>query len=177
MKERKELEAILQYEFRDPSILEEALLADGAEPAISPTDANKHGNKRLALIGDALLRLVLVDDSIIGGGSTGMLVAYMDDNLANRPLADSDNICAAEASNTALHKDQKELGLSRFVKTAPAQQGQVYRVTGASTIEALIGAVWVDSQHDYKRVHHVVHNLDIGSELLQWEGHTFDDAP
>ncbi|KAK2684576.1 hypothetical protein QWA68_016807 [Fusarium oxysporum] len=160
MKERKELEAILQYEFRDPSILKEALLADGAEPANSRSDANKHGNKRLALIGDALLRLVLVDDSIMGGAST----------------AASHNICAAEASNTALNKDQKRLGLSRFIKTAPAQQGQVYRVTGASTIEAQIGAVWVDSQHDYKRVHHVVHNLNIGSDLLRWEDHTFDDA-
>ncbi|SPJ79168.1 uncharacterized protein FTOL_07559 [Fusarium torulosum] len=160
MKDRKELEAILQYEFRDPSILKEALLADGAEPANSATDPKKHGNKRLALIGDALLRLVLVDDSIIGGAST----------------AESQKICAAEASNTALHKDQKRLGLSRFIKTAPAQQGQVYRVTGASTIEALIGAVWIDSQHDYKRVHHAVHNLNIGQDLLRWEDHTCDDA-
>ncbi|KAH7184507.1 ribonuclease III domain-containing protein [Fusarium oxysporum] len=160
MKEQKELEAILQYQFRDPSILEEALLADGAEPTNSATDTRKHGNKRLALIGDALLRLVLIDDSIIGGASR----------------AESQKICAAEASNTSLHKDQKVLGLSKFIKTAPAQQGQVYRVTGASTIEALIGAVWVDSQHDYKRVHHAVHNLNIGSDLLQWGDHTFDDA-
>jgi ribonuclease-3 len=176
MKDRKELEAILQYEFRDPSILKEALLADGAEPANSATDPKKHGNKRLALIGDALLRLVLVDDSIIGGASTGILTAHMDNNLTNLPLAESHKICAAEASNTALHKDQKRLGLSRFIKTAPAQQGQVYRVTGASTIEALIGAVWIDSQHDYKRVHHVVHNLNIGTDLLRWEDHTFDEA-
>jgi ribonuclease-3 len=176
MKKRKELEAILQYQFRDPSILDEALLADGAEPANSATDAKKHGNKRLALIGDALLRLVLVDDSIVGGASTGISAARMGNNLANLPLAESHKICVAEASNAALHKDQKRLGLSRFIKTAPAQQGQVYRVTGASTVEALIGAVWVDSQHDYKRVHHAVHNLDIGSDLLQWEDHTFDDA-
>ncbi|KAG7403843.1 hypothetical protein Forpe1208_v016300 [Fusarium oxysporum f. sp. rapae] len=152
--------AILQYEFRDPSILEEALLADGAEPANSATDTKKHGNKRLALSGDALLCLFLVIDSIIGGAST----------------AESHNLCAAEASNTILHEDLKRLRLSRFTKTAPAQQGQVYRVTGASTIEALIGAVWVDSQHDYKRVHHAVHNLNIGPDLLRWEDHTFDDA-
>jgi ribonuclease-3 len=176
MKERKKLEAILQYQFRDPSILEEALLADGAEPTNSATDTRKHGNKHLALIGDALLRLVLIDDSIIAGASRGILAARMGNNLANLPLAESHKICAAEASNTALHKDQKVLGLSKFIKTAPAQQGQVYRVTGASTIEALIGAVWVDSQHDYKRVHHAVHNLNIGSDLLQWEDHAFDDA-
>jgi len=68
---RREIESILGYEFRDHALLDEALLASGAGPSKSPDDTRKHGNKGLALIGDAVLRLVIVDDGIIEGASTG----------------------------------------------------------------------------------------------------------
>nr|CEG04575.1 unnamed protein product [Fusarium clavum] len=71
------------------SILDEALLADSVEPANLAINAKKYGNKRLALIGDALLCLILVNNSIIGGAS----------------IAESYKICIAEASNAALYKD------------------------------------------------------------------------
>lgn len=70
-----EIESILQYEFRDHALLDEALVASGARPSTSRNDARKHGNKCLALIGDTLLRLVIVDDGIIGGASTGKIMA------------------------------------------------------------------------------------------------------
>jgi ribonuclease-3 len=73
MSANKDLETILQYEFRDSSLLDEALVAAGAGTSKSPDNARQHGNKALALIGDALLRLVIVDDGILAGASTGKL--------------------------------------------------------------------------------------------------------
>lgn len=61
-----QVEQTLQYRFKDPALLEEALLAAGAGPKKAKT-ARKKGNQVLALIGDALLRLVLVDDSVVAG--------------------------------------------------------------------------------------------------------------
>lgn len=47
------------------------------------------------------------------------------------------------------------------------------KTIGASTIEALVGAVWLDSGRDFVTVHHVIHNLHIGSGLTQSSTHQF----
>ena len=78
MTTREEVERILQYKFRDHTLLDEALVASGAGPSRSPNDARRHGNKGLALIGDALLRLVIVDDGIIEGASTGKFYSIVE---------------------------------------------------------------------------------------------------
>jgi ribonuclease-3 len=62
-----DIENILQYQFKDPALLEEALHANGSIPSTSLKDPRKHRNKALALIGDAILRLVVVSDGIDGG--------------------------------------------------------------------------------------------------------------
>lgn len=56
------VEDIINYEFRDKSLLIKALEAAGATMA-------SQGNKRLALIGDAALRLVLYECSYEGEAS------------------------------------------------------------------------------------------------------------
>lgn len=62
-----DIENILQYHFKDPALLNEALQADGSTPSLSKENPRKHGNKALAMIGDAVLRPVVIDDSIVGG--------------------------------------------------------------------------------------------------------------
>jgi ribonuclease-3 len=49
--------------------------------------------------------------------------------------------------------------------------GTVGRSTAASTTEALVGAVWMDSVHDFDTVHRVVHNLGIATQLSQDVNH------
>lgn len=73
MHEQQVIENILQYKFRDSVLLDEAITANGAGQSISRANARKHGNKALALIGDALLRLVLVDDGVKQGNTLGEL--------------------------------------------------------------------------------------------------------
>ncbi|KAG9249976.1 uncharacterized protein F5Z01DRAFT_630554, partial [Emericellopsis atlantica] len=84
-----------------------------------------HGKKSLALIGDALLRLILVDDSVsVGPG-------------------ECQRICSVEASNKAVLQLQSGQKLVHLIETSPCQKGWVSPVTGASTMEALLGALWI----------------------------------
>lgn len=59
------VEHLLQYRFRTAHIVEEALTAAGvAKSSDSPEtkESRLHGNMRLALLGDALIRLAVVDE-------------------------------------------------------------------------------------------------------------------
>jgi ribonuclease-3 len=62
---------IINYHFRNEELRYEATLAAGA----SVSDVNIHGpvqgNKDLALIGDALIRLVIDDQGYAEGATTG----------------------------------------------------------------------------------------------------------
>ncbi|KJK75830.1 hypothetical protein H634G_09194 [Metarhizium anisopliae BRIP 53293] len=153
-----QIEHALQYKFKDPALLEEALVAAGAGPKKAKT-AREKGNKVLALIGDALLRLVLVDDSVVAGQAPGKC----------------QHIISAEASNNNLQKLQQEWKLARFIKTPFKNKGNVPRTTGASTMEALVGAVWLDSGRDLRVVHHVIHNLKIGRSFIAGNMHNYGD--
>lgn len=71
MSSLESLQARLHYSFKDASLLEEALTAAGAAVSSSEMDEPVSGNKRLALIGDAVLRLSVLDDWYPCGSSTG----------------------------------------------------------------------------------------------------------
>ena len=53
-------QAIVGYNFVDPSILWESLQAPGAPPIATNGRNFSNGNKRLALLGDAVLKTVLL---------------------------------------------------------------------------------------------------------------------
>lgn len=65
------VEDILNYTFQDETLLNEAFIAEGAGVSRSRQNARQHGHKALAMIGDCLLRLVIVDDSILAGSTRG----------------------------------------------------------------------------------------------------------
>jgi ribonuclease-3 len=71
------IEKILQYHFQDPGLLEEALQADGLTPSRSLEDPRTYGNRGLALIGDAILRLVVVNDGIELGKTLSKFPVHM----------------------------------------------------------------------------------------------------
>ncbi|KAH7312768.1 hypothetical protein B0I35DRAFT_437708 [Stachybotrys elegans] len=97
MADHQEIEEILQYHFEHPDLLEEAITAPGIYRREYLNYTGAHGNKSLALIGDALLRLVLVDDGVKEGLSTGSC----------------HNICAEEVSNDTLFEVEKRCGLGK----------------------------------------------------------------
>jgi ribonuclease III len=162
-----QVEWALNYKFHDQKLLQEALIAAGAG-AVSPVNARKHGNKGLALIGDAILRLVLVDDGVLTGKSTGEPFQKKHICLdwrfpTNNVIAKCEGICSAEASNAHLFLVERKIGLDPFIQL-PHSLKSVTKTTGASTLEALVGAVWLDSGRDFGQVHRVVHDLHIGAK-------------
>jgi ribonuclease-3 len=52
----------LHYSFENACLLEEAFVADGAAVLRDDVEGPRVGNKRLALIGDAVLRLSVLDE-------------------------------------------------------------------------------------------------------------------
>ena len=64
-------EHILQYHFRDRLILWEALQATGNNRTYVGTRRFTDGNKRLALLGDTVMKTALLEDWYDGVGSRG----------------------------------------------------------------------------------------------------------
>lgn len=56
-----EVECVLGYEFINTELRDEALLAAGASVSDPTVDGDPRGNKRLAMVGDAVLQLVILD--------------------------------------------------------------------------------------------------------------------
>ena len=65
------LQRQLHYTFHDTHLLEEAFIADGAVNTRNDLDGPPSGNKRLALIGDAVLQLSVLDEWFPSGDTTG----------------------------------------------------------------------------------------------------------
>jgi len=66
-----ELESLLDYHFSDHNLLEELLQAAGSSVSDPAVHGDRHGNKRLALLGDSVLSTVLLEQWYESGQSTG----------------------------------------------------------------------------------------------------------
>ena len=139
------IENTIKYRFSDRKLLDEATLAAGASVSGKDIAGNAHGNKPLALIGDALIRLDVAHRSYIQGVGTGQSAKVLD----------------AAGANDSLAALGSRLGLDQSVTKNPCQKGEVPRVTLASTVEALIGAVWVDSGNQFDQVQSVLRALQV----------------
>jgi ribonuclease-3 len=62
----------IHYCFHDSTLLREALLAAGAAESRPDVNGPQKGNKRLALVGDAALRLAVLDEWFQDDASTGI---------------------------------------------------------------------------------------------------------
>lgn len=71
MQEQQSIEKIINYSFTKPQLLEEALQAAGASESANGIEGNKDGNKRLALVGDTLIRLLILDEWYPCGSDIG----------------------------------------------------------------------------------------------------------
>ncbi|KAK3989422.1 ribonuclease III domain-containing protein [Cladorrhinum sp. PSN332] len=139
------LQDILNYTFSNLTLLDEATLAAGAAATSQHVDGGVEGNKPLALIGDALIRLHVAVKSYTDGLGTGQ----------------SGKVLSEVGSNELLDTLGRRLALDKFVTKNPCQQGDVPRTTVASTVEALIGAVWIDTGNEFHQVQVVIQNLGI----------------
>ncbi|KAK5085215.1 hypothetical protein LTR05_004495 [Lithohypha guttulata] len=130
------VEEITGYHFHDIDLMHEAITAAGM---------GSDGNKRLALVGDALIRLVTVDDWYPSGKSP----------------ADGQKSFTEIGTNEVLSLVGREQGVADIIVHNPCHGRSVPKTTLASSMEAIIGAVWVDSGKSLVDVRRVMQNLHI----------------
>ncbi|CAP79820.1 hypothetical protein E8E15_008299 [Penicillium rubens] len=120
------------YRFTDRAFIREALQG--------PSIYNHDGQKTLALVGDAILRQSLVEQG----------------RERSETPEEIQNVITKVASNINLYYRGIALGLDPFIVKNPGQLGiTAGRKTMATTMEAIIGAVFYDSAKngdDLKRV-------------------------
>ncbi|KAL8928891.1 MAG: hypothetical protein Q9172_000728 [Xanthocarpia lactea] len=121
------VEPIIGYVFKDRYLLWEALQAAGSSVLRAGNRSIPNGNKRLALLGDTILQLVLVEQWYAGGQA--------------RVVFDRDR--QRVGSNNNLNTLGIQAGLDFFVNLAGGTT-VVSPVTMSATVEAILGAVYLD---------------------------------
>ncbi len=66
-----------------------------------------------------------------------------------------------QVCNSNLSAQGLESSLDGFIEKHPAQKGYITEGVRASTVEAILGAVWIDSDMDMRAVDRVRKNLGI----------------
>ncbi|KAH9881116.1 hypothetical protein J1614_001610 [Plenodomus biglobosus] len=152
----------MDYHFHNSDLLDEAFLAAGATVSRKDIDGPKTGNKRLALVGDAALRLAVLDDWFDGETSTGngFRVFFFSVDLADKNLADGHGQVTNLGKNERLAEVAKRWKLKDCITENPSQRGGSPRELLAATVEAILGAVWVDSKGSLETVQKVLNKLD-----------------
>ncbi|KAI7334505.1 hypothetical protein KC315_g3722 [Hortaea werneckii] len=113
------------YRFKDENLLLDALDTTGLHV--------QQSNQRLALLGDAILKFIILDDWYPTGAGN--------DHVSR--IGSNANLAAA----ARLH------GIDACVLTNPGHRGPVSQATLSTTVEAIIGAVYLDSEKDLDAVH------------------------
>ncbi|PYH91187.1 ribonuclease III [Aspergillus ellipticus CBS 707.79] len=117
-------ENIISYRFTDRLQLRQALqLADSI---------HQNGNKNLALLGDTVIKLVLVKEGLRRHATRGRI----------------SNILSEKASNAYLAQQGFSKGLAACVFNNKSQGNNIYAGPMASTLEAIVGAVFKDSNEN-----------------------------
>ncbi|KAF3176508.1 hypothetical protein TWF788_007994 [Orbilia oligospora] len=149
MVDQTKVENIIGYKFSNSDLLAEALEACG-RAYTHDTKGGTDGNKRLALVGDALLTLIQFDEWYPSSDSR---------ETAN-------NARKKYTSNVNLEKCAERFGIKSeiLLDDTNISQGKVPRTASASAIEALLAAVWFDSNKDLERVRQVALILEIVEE-------------
>ncbi|KXX72788.1 Ribonuclease 3 [Madurella mycetomatis] len=137
------------YRFSTPTLLDEATIAAGVPADSQHINAGTQGNKTLALIGDALIRLDVAVKSRVAESGTGRATEVLCEIGSNRSLQDIG----------------RQVGLDEFVIRDPTNDGPVSLSQLATTVEALIGAVWIDSGYDFAQAQRVIQALRISRSL------------
>ncbi|CAD6584555.1 MAG: hypothetical protein ASARMPRED_001799 [Alectoria sarmentosa] len=159
------LQRKIGYNFKNAQYLWEAVQAPGSivrSGEVEGAGTERHsrgfqrfpdGNRRLAVLGDTVLKLALVEDWFKGEGSRERLSRVVSD----------------VGSNANLDMIGRINGLDALINKNPSDKDAlVGSVTMASTIEAIIGAVYLDS--DMKAVTGVMQNLGLMPRLVRRTG-------
>jgi len=126
------LEARLGYAFRDRSLLEQALTHKSSQN--QENDEPSHSNERLEFLGDAVLG--------------AMVAAHLYAEHSDWSEGDLTKVKAVAVSEATLSRVGRELGLGQYLLLGKGEErsgGRERPSLLANAVEALIGAVFMDS--------------------------------
>ena len=150
------LEQKINYSFSNRTLLREALQ--------TPSRVNEDGNKNLAMVGNAIIRLVIVNYGLKEKKTRGMRFThngYYFTNLRSRLwLGQISDMFTSKASNVSLCTQGFYLGIDEFVIKRTTQVGVGSRAM-ATTMEAIIGAVYLDCNEQIQPCVDVLTALDL----------------
>ena len=155
----KELEKILQYEFRKPELLEKALTHSSY--ANDVTGSSFNGNERLEFLGDSIL------DAVVS--------VFLYSNY-EKAEGDMTRVRAAVVCEKSLAAVSRRFGLWEFLRLGRGEESTGGRTRDsiiADGVEAIIGAVFLDGGVD--AASKVVSSLMKDSMDAALAGRLFDD--
>lgn len=142
------IQGIIGYTFVDGSLVWEAVSAAGS--IISGGGRRfPDGNKRLAILGDTVLQLALAENWYDGTeprGNSFRAQAFRPSRPAEKALATFSRIRQQIGSNNNLNRIGLANNIDAFINLAGGQ-ATVSPATRAATVEAIIGAVYLDSNN------------------------------
>lgn len=161
----RKLQSRIGYNFRNAQYLWEAVQAPGSivrSGEVEGAGTGRHsvgfqrfpdGNRRLAVLGDTVLKLALVEDWYRGEAVRERLSRVVSDVGSNANL---DMIGRTNGLDTLINKNPSD------------KDANVGTITMAGTVEAIIGAVYLDS--GMESVPEVMQNLGLMPRLVRRTG-------
>lgn len=130
------INCIMDYEFKDISLLKLSLTHSSLKN--SPKGAVKSDNEKLEFIGDAVLDLIV----------SNFLLSYPEFSMTEGSLTINRSKLVKEE---ALYQYSKKINLDKFLLVSPAGRKMnihTHSSVLADAFEALIGAIFIDSDYD-----------------------------
>jgi ribonuclease-3 len=131
-----EFQRLIGYQFQDQGLMEEAL--EEAGPASA-------GNERLALLGDNILSIMLLRRWYREGDTTEQGTVLLQGYACNRQLTSR----------------ARDLDLQRFIHKRLDLDRSLPDHALATTVEAILGAVWLDSRESLGKVDNVMEKISL----------------
>ncbi|KAL8725862.1 MAG: hypothetical protein Q9181_006263 [Wetmoreana brouardii] len=154
-------QALIDYQFNDIAPLWEALQAPGPDATTLSGRPLPRGNMRLALLGDSVLKTALLEGWYHTKESTGTLAFLPASLLADFAIEEGHNKASVATGNNHLANVGNHLGLGDFVNKNQSQGNVVPTRVMTATVEAIIGAVFLDSNHNFTIVRQVMQNIGL----------------
>ena len=141
----RDLELKLGYPFKNISLLATAMGSIKRDNDGQGKNGSEYENERLAIVGDALLKFIIVDklfkaDNIETKGKITEIKSYLENNLTMHNLMKSEGLINYAYNNLHFYNDKDIPEHEKVV----ARKHDIY-------VEAIVGAIFYDSDYDTAR--------------------------
>ena len=154
--------ANIPYQFSEPRYFVEALRAAGSGYNLSSRPVPVDGHKRLAQVGGAVMKAAVLSDWYMSGTER-----CLQKRRRSHYITDSGTVVAARSvervgSHEVLETCGRMIGLQDCISTNPGQGHEPpSQAVTAKAVQAMVGAIWIDSRESMQEVRHVLQILGL----------------